>query len=226
MRLASTCQSWKRGSRTDERRVLIQFVEEDPASKAGGSLVRLCGPRVGVFSPEQFVDHAFSKLDGWWSISFISPLAPARPSTSSGKANRSRSLRARGPRVPGPRRSTCCDFTDVVESVTSQSNRWNISCRPTLHERLRPSFDSTSALRPKIPRFSMRCGTREFAAHSSASRLAFVLVSKLYRQMYANTGIATDSARVARSARRARWIGKACRRLFLGSPMPNLQLPG
>ncbi len=31
-------------------------------------------------------------------------------------------------------------------------------------------------------------------------RLAFVLVSKLYRQMYANTGIATDSARVARSA--------------------------
>jgi len=27
------------------------------------------------------------------------------------------------------------------------------------------------------------------------SRLAFVLISKLYRQMYANTGIATDSAR-------------------------------
>jgi hypothetical protein len=29
-------------------------------------------------------------------------------------------------------------------------------------------------------------------------RLAFVLVSNFYRQMYANTGIATDSARVAR----------------------------
>ena len=30
------------------------------------------------------------------------------------------------------------------------------------------------------------------------SRLAFLLISKLYRQMYANTGIATDSARVSR----------------------------
>ncbi|HEY3885864.1 MAG TPA: radical SAM protein, partial [Vicinamibacterales bacterium] len=33
------------------------------------------------------------------------------------------------------------------------------------------------------------------------SRLAFVLISKLYRQMYANTGIATDSARVSRANR-------------------------
>ncbi len=57
-------------------------------------------------------------------------------------------------------------------------------------------------------------------------RLAFVLISKLYRQMYANTGIATDSARVARSAKRARWIGRACRRLFMGAPMPDLQMPG
>jgi hypothetical protein len=56
-------------------------------------------------------------------------------------------------------------------------------------------------------------------------RLAFVLISKLYRQMYANTGIATDSARVARSAKRARWIGLACRRLFMGAPMPDLQMP-
>jgi hypothetical protein len=29
---------------------------------------------------------------------------------------------------------------------------------------------------------------------SLKSRLAFMLISKLYRQMYANTGIATDSA--------------------------------
>ena len=36
---------------------------------------------------------------------------------------------------------------------------------------------------------------------SMKARLAFVLISKLYRQMYANTGIATDSARHARSAR-------------------------
>ena len=29
-----------------------------------------------------------------------------------------------------------------------------------------------------------------------------------------------------RSARWARWIGHACRRLFLGKPMPDLALPG
>ena len=38
------------------------------------------------------------------------------------------------------------------------------------------------------------------------ARLAFVLLSKLYRQMYANTGIATDSARVNRANRWARLI--------------------
>jgi len=58
------------------------------------------------------------------------------------------------------------------------------------------------------------------------ARLAFVLISKLYRRMYADTGIATDSARVARSARWARWIAKPCRRLFAGKPMPDLQVPG
>ena len=57
------------------------------------------------------------------------------------------------------------------------------------------------------------------------SRVAFMLISKLYRQMYANTGIATDSARVARSARWARWMGRATRRLFIAPPMPGLQVP-
>jgi len=57
------------------------------------------------------------------------------------------------------------------------------------------------------------------------ARLAFVLISKLYRQMYANTGIATDSARVARSARRARWLSKFARYLFVAPPMPTLQEP-
>jgi len=32
--------------------------------------------------------------------------------------------------------------------------------------------------------------------------------------MYANTGIANDSARVARSSNWARWIAKPCVRLF------------
>jgi hypothetical protein len=43
--------------------------------------------------------------------------------------------------------------------------------------------------------------------------------------MYANTGIATDSARVARSNRWAKWLGLAVRRLFLTTPMPGLQMP-
>ncbi len=60
---------------------------------------------------------------------------------------------------------------------------------------------------------------------SLKARLAFVLISKLYRQMYANTGIATDSARVNRSAQWARLIAKPCRRLFAGKPMPELQVP-
>ena len=60
---------------------------------------------------------------------------------------------------------------------------------------------------------------------SLRARLAFVLISKLYRQMYANTGIATDSARVSRSTRWARWLARPCRRLFVAAPMPHLQVP-
>jgi hypothetical protein len=60
---------------------------------------------------------------------------------------------------------------------------------------------------------------------SLRSRLAFVLISKLYRQMYGNTGIATDSARVQRSARRARWLARLARRLFASAPMPALREP-
>jgi hypothetical protein len=56
-------------------------------------------------------------------------------------------------------------------------------------------------------------------------RLAFVLLSKLYRRMYANTGIATDSARTARSVRVARWLARPCRNLFIATPMPHLQVP-
>jgi radical SAM superfamily enzyme YgiQ (UPF0313 family) len=54
------------------------------------------------------------------------------------------------------------------------------------------------------------------------ARMAFVLISKLYRQMYANTGIATDSARVSRANRWARLIARPCRRLFVARPLPSL----
>jgi radical SAM superfamily enzyme YgiQ (UPF0313 family) len=67
---------------------------------------------------------------------------------------------------------------------------------------------------------------RSSCIRSLRGRLAFVLLSKLYRQMYANTGIATDSARVARSVRHARWLAKAARRLFVAAPMPDLAAPG
>ena len=56
-------------------------------------------------------------------------------------------------------------------------------------------------------------------------RLAFVVISKLYRQMYANTGIATDSARIQRSAFWARWLARLARRLFASNPMPALREP-
>jgi hypothetical protein len=57
------------------------------------------------------------------------------------------------------------------------------------------------------------------------ARLAFVLISKLYRQMYASTGIATDSARRNCANQWARWLAVPCRRLFQGVPMPGLQVP-
>ncbi len=66
---------------------------------------------------------------------------------------------------------------------------------------------------------------RAHVVESLRARLVFVAISKLYRQMYANTGIATDSARVARSARWARWIATAIRRVFIANPMPELQMP-
>jgi radical SAM superfamily enzyme YgiQ (UPF0313 family) len=65
---------------------------------------------------------------------------------------------------------------------------------------------------------------RSRAVRTMSARLAFVLISKIYRQMYANTGIATDSARVNRSAQWARLMARPCRRLFAGRPMPELTL--
>lgn len=56
-------------------------------------------------------------------------------------------------------------------------------------------------------------------------RLAFLFISKLYRQMYANTGISTDSARRERATRLARWLAVPCRKLFSAKPMPELEMP-
>ncbi len=57
------------------------------------------------------------------------------------------------------------------------------------------------------------------------SRLAFVLLSKLYRQMYAGTGISTDSARRKKAKTSARWIARQARKVFKAKPMPELAYP-
>jgi hypothetical protein len=66
---------------------------------------------------------------------------------------------------------------------------------------------------------------RSGVVRSLRARVAFMLISKLYRQMYANTGIATDSARVQRSTKWARLMGTAARGLFMAKPMPDLAVP-
>ncbi len=63
---------------------------------------------------------------------------------------------------------------------------------------------------------------RSHCVKSLRGRLAFVLISKLYRQMYANTGIATDSVRANRANRWAWWLATPCLRLFQAPPMPEL----
>jgi hypothetical protein len=70
-----------------------------------------------------------------------------------------------------------------------------------------------------------RVWARSRCTSTLRARLAFVLLSKLYRQMYANTGIATDSARVSRANRWARLIARPARHLFTARPMPDLALP-
>ncbi len=57
------------------------------------------------------------------------------------------------------------------------------------------------------------------------ARIAFMFLSKLYRQMYAGTGISTDSARRKKSKTWARWTAKQCRKLFQAKPMPQLESP-
>ena len=66
---------------------------------------------------------------------------------------------------------------------------------------------------------------RSRCAHTLRGRLAFLFISKLYRQMYANTGISTDSARRNKATRIARWLAVPCRKLFEGKPWPELSVP-
>ncbi len=74
--------------------------------------------------------------------------------------------------------------------------------------------------------YSMRSvWERSSCVSSLKARVIFVMVSRLYRQMYANTGISTDSARRSRSSVWAGWMAKPLVKLFQGKPMPELVLP-
>jgi len=66
---------------------------------------------------------------------------------------------------------------------------------------------------------------RSACTPSVRARIAFVLLSKLYRQMYAGTGISTDSARRKKAKRSARWIARQARKVFQAKPMPELKSP-
>src|SRR5437879_9870325 len=77
----------------------------------------------------------------------------------------------------------------------------------------------------QLLQFRFPSGSVPASSSQAAAGLAFLLISKIYRQMYADTGIATDSARVSWSGRWARWLAKPCRRLFAGAPMPHLAVP-
>jgi len=57
------------------------------------------------------------------------------------------------------------------------------------------------------------------------ARIAFIFLSKLYRQMYAGTGISTDSARRKKAKKWARFTARQCRKLFQAKPMPELLYP-
>ena len=70
-----------------------------------------------------------------------------------------------------------------------------------------------------------RIWRRSAVARTLKARLAFILISKLFAHMYFHGGIATDSARFVRSAWIARQCAAAARRLFMGGPMPGLEVP-
>jgi radical SAM superfamily enzyme YgiQ (UPF0313 family) len=66
---------------------------------------------------------------------------------------------------------------------------------------------------------------RSEIAPTLRSRVAFVFLSKLYRKMYAGTGISTDSARRRKANSGARWLSRYTRKFFTSKPMPELAMP-
>ncbi len=66
---------------------------------------------------------------------------------------------------------------------------------------------------------------RSACAPTLRARVAFCFLSKLYRKMYAGTGISTDSARRKKANSGARWLSRHTRKFFISKPMPELAMP-
>jgi hypothetical protein len=64
------------------------------------------------------------------------------------------------------------------------------------------------------------------AVESVRAGLGFGLRAQLTRQRHPSTGIVIHSGQGQRSARWARSVGEAGRRLFVGTSMPNLTISG
>jgi radical SAM superfamily enzyme YgiQ (UPF0313 family) len=84
--------------------------------------------------------------------------------------------------------------------------------------------DRTQAVWDRFYEFSA-IWKRSACTPTLRARLGFVLLSKLYRQMYAGTGISTDSARRKKARTSARWIARQTRKIFQAKPMPELASP-
>ena len=88
-----------------------------------------------------------------------------------------------------------------------------------IRERTQGVWDSFYSLREIWRAVEVRATLR--------GRLAFLFISKLYRQMYANTGISTDSARTAEGDTSGALAGGAVpQTLFEAKPMPELRSAG
>ena len=82
----------------------------------------------------------------------------------------------------------------------------------------------TQAVWDRYYRFSS-IWKRSSIAPTLYSRVAFCFLSKLYRKMYAGTGISTDSARRKKANSGARWLSSFTRKFFISKPMPELAMP-
>ena len=139
--------------------------------------------------------------------------------------------------TPFPGTVDFAKWEKTVDVTTAQVNGIPLTRRWLIPQESRPKYfglhptmsadevrQRTQAVWDKFYSFESIWKPVEFPEVAEGAR-GFVLISKIYRQMYADTGITTDSARMARSTKIASWLAKPCRLLFAGRPMPDLEVP-